>query len=444
MATEFRTVLSGAQSVLGATLVVSGSMGLGVRSHRYAGYAHAISAADWERLTEAIKDQAGSEPYTRAENVQRDQAAAAAQLVDTSRALSSGGDGQPGPAQLLESFTGWAKSMKSVAALALLTSLAPYTGRGSEGSPEPATRREIQSFYRLAVEIFNDGGAAELLRTTSALIGLRRIGEEYPRIYEQITQHAEDYGWLRSRGSGADPMTAKDVVDRLQVIALRWARENIEHLAGSPADLATFDVLLKAETVARSFFGMIAAALGCSVQQVLFSSPNEIEAALSEASPLPIEEIDRRVRDGFTVERSEGNLDVSFNSHPSPDRTAAGALLGGMTGCRGRAVGPVRVIRGEAELKHLQLGDVLVTAASTTDMMGGSTVFPTRGGGPPAVAKAIAVVADEGGLLSHAAIVCRERGIPCVLGTEFATAKLHDGQIVEVDATRANGVVLAY
>jgi len=75
-------------------------------------------------------------------------------------------------------------------------------------------------------------------------------------------------------------------------------------------------------------------------------------------------------------------------------------------------------------------------------MMGGSTVFPTRGGGPPAVDKALAVVADEGGLLSHAAIVCRERGIPCVLGTESATRVLSDGEIVEVDATRATGAVL--
>jgi len=53
--------------------------------------------------------------------------------------------------------------------------------------------------------------------------------------------------------------------------------------------------------------------------------------------------------------------------------------------------------------------------------------------------KAIAIVTDEGGLLSHAAIVSREMGIPCVVGTKIATQVLKDGELVEVDAER--GVV---
>ena len=44
-----------------------------------------------------------------------------------------------------------------------------------------------------------------------------------------------------------------------------------------------------------------------------------------------------------------------------------------------------------------------------------------------------AVVTDEGGLLSHAAIICRELGIPCVIGTRIATKVLHEGDLVEVD-----------
>jgi phosphohistidine swiveling domain-containing protein len=203
-----------------------------------------------------------------------------------------------------------------------------------------------------------------------------------------------------------------------------------------------FDLLLQAEWVARPFLGIIAGALGCSTQQVLFSSVDEIVAGLSTEARLPTEDADRRFHDGFVVERSVRGLEVSVDPAPSAERGAWGPQLNGMTGCRGRAVGPVKVIRDAAELHRLEIGDVLVTAASTTDMMGGSTVFPTRGGGPPAIDKAIAVVADEGGLLSHAAIVCRERGIPCVLGTESATRVLSDGEIVEVDATRATGAVL--
>ena len=53
--------------------------------------------------------------------------------------------------------------------------------------------------------------------------------------------------------------------------------------------------------------------------------------------------------------------------------------------------------------------------------------------------KAGAIITDEGGLLSHAAIISRELKIPCIVGTKVATEVLHDGDFVEVDAN--NGVV---
>jgi phosphohistidine swiveling domain-containing protein len=345
--------------------------------------------------------------------------------------------------------------------------------RLTEAWQESEARREVRNCYRIAVEILNNEEAAGILRTTSASIGLRRVGEEFPEIHEQIKEHVDAYGWLRARGYSVEPLTAKDLVDRLQVIVIRWPREQIEHLArrksvpeigdilgfspsGSLAVLLAayrasvadrpfgIDLHLQAECIARPFLGIIAGALGCTTQQLLFSSVDEIVAGLSTEARLPTEDIDRRFRDGFIVERSGESLVVSVDPTPSTQRGEWGPQLSGMTGCRGRAVGPVKVIRDAADLHRLDIGDVLVTAASTTDMMGGSTVFPTRGGGPPAVAKAIAVVADEGGLLSHAAIVCRERGIPCVLGTESGTTVLSDGEVVEVDATRANGTVLRW
>lgn len=49
------------------------------------------------------------------------------------------------------------------------------------------------------------------------------------------------------------------------------------------------------------------------------------------------------------------------------------------------------------------------------------------------------IITDVGGLMSHAAIVSRELGIPCIVGTKIATKVLKDGDEVEVDAD--NGVV---
>lgn len=56
-----------------------------------------------------------------------------------------------------------------------------------------------------------------------------------------------------------------------------------------------------------------------------------------------------------------------------------------------------------------------------------------------AIHKASAIVTDEGDVLSHASIVSREFGIPCVIGTKIATKVLKDGDIVKVDAK--NGIV---
>ena len=58
----------------------------------------------------------------------------------------------------------------------------------------------------------------------------------------------------------------------------------------------------------------------------------------------------------------------------------------------------------------------------------------------PLMRRAAAIVTDSGGMTCHAAIVSRELGIPCVVGTGDATTKLRDGEIVTVDAT--HGVVL--
>ncbi len=98
-------------------------------------------------------------------------------------------------------------------------------------------------------------------------------------------------------------------------------------------------------------------------------------------------------------------------------------LLKGETASGGSYTGKVKVIRDIAELKKIEKGDVLVTIMTTPDMV-------------PAMQKAGAIITDEGGMTCHAAIVSREMGTPCLVGTEHATEILNDGQIVTVHASR--------
>ena len=112
--------------------------------------------------------------------------------------------------------------------------------------------------------------------------------------------------------------------------------------------------------------------------------------------------------------------------HPSEDALTAGDLLQGMPGCPGQAVGRARVILDSNDPTALQPGDVLI--APITD--------PSW---TPLFVPAGAVVVDVGAALSHAIIVSRELGIPCVISATDATRRIPDGAMVRVDGS--TGVV---
>lgn len=100
---------------------------------------------------------------------------------------------------------------------------------------------------------------------------------------------------------------------------------------------------------------------------------------------------------------------------------AARVILRGLGASPGVATGRVRVIRDVAEIPRFRPGEILVTEMTTTEWL-------------PAMRAAAALVTDAGGVTCHAAIVSRELGIPCVVGTGSATRTLVTGQEVTVDA----------
>lgn len=101
-------------------------------------------------------------------------------------------------------------------------------------------------------------------------------------------------------------------------------------------------------------------------------------------------------------------------------------LARGLAASPGIAKGPVVFVRTLEELDKVKSGDIMVTAMTNPDMV-------------PGMKRAAAVVTDEGGRTCHAAIVSRELGIPCIVGTKDGSEKLKEGELVTVDATR--GVV---
>ena len=98
-------------------------------------------------------------------------------------------------------------------------------------------------------------------------------------------------------------------------------------------------------------------------------------------------------------------------------------LLKGETASAGAYTGAVKIVKDPSELNKVLKGDVMVTRMTTPDMV-------------PAMQRAGAIVTDEGGMTCHAAIVSREMGTPCIVGTEHATEVLKDNEIITVNASR--------
>jgi len=89
----------------------------------------------------------------------------------------------------------------------------------------------------------------------------------------------------------------------------------------------------------------------------------------------------------------------------------------------GKIRGSTNVILNKNQFTKFSKGEILVAPYTAPEYV-------------PLMKKAIAIITDLGGITSHAAIVSRELGIPCIVGTRNATRVFKDGDIVEVDAEK--------
>lgn len=148
-----------------------------------------------------------------------------------------------------------------------------------------------------------------------------------------------------------------------------------------------------------------------------YGSPQDIEWALDHAGVLWI----LQSRPITAVGGANGLGPVAVGS-------AAGVLVSGVGAGPGVATGAVRLIESLDEAESFEEGELLVARTTRPDWV-------------PLMRRAAGIITDTGGVTCHAAIVARELGIPCVVGTANATETLIDGQVVTIDA--AAGTVLA-
>ena len=114
--------------------------------------------------------------------------------------------------------------------------------------------------------------------------------------------------------------------------------------------------------------------------------------------------------------------DSATNETVEMNIAAENILTSGLGASPGLASGKVIIYDESMSLDVVKEGDVLVTTMTMPDMV-------------PAMSRAVAIVTDEGGMTCHAAIISRELGTPCVVGTGNACEILKNGMLITVDGT---------
>jgi len=150
--------------------------------------------------------------------------------------------------------------------------------------------------------------------------------------------------------------------------------------------------------------------LGKNIQEH-YQFPQDTEWAIEDGKIFmlqsrPVTTLDMGTAEGEAVEEGERTV-----------------ITKGLGASPGMAAGTVKIINSTDELDKVQQGDILVTVMTTPDMV-------------PAMKRANGIITDEGGVTCHAAIVSRELGIPCVVGTGDATSILPENSQVTLDGNK--------
>lgn len=181
----------------------------------------------------------------------------------------------------------------------------------------------------------------------------------------------------------------------------------------------------------EKFLEEISRRRGLTTQQLNFLIYPEIVEVLKDKKDFS-KEIRNRKQQAFFALTPKGYYIASgkkanaYFKYVAQNKPQQNTQIRGICACPGQVMGKVRVIRKTEDMKKFKLKEILVTNQTTPEFV-------------PIMKKAAAIITEQGGITSHAAIVSRELGIPCVIGTRIATKALKDGDRVEVDAER--GVV---
>lgn len=141
-----------------------------------------------------------------------------------------------------------------------------------------------------------------------------------------------------------------------------------------------------------------------------YGKPQDIEFAIEKNNIYVVQ-----TRPITTIISNQKTLNSQTIISTKPD-------LVGESASPGTATGIVIIVKSPSEINRVQKGQILVTSMTSPDFV-------------PAMKKVSGIITDKGGQTSHAAIVSRELGVPCIVGTKTATKFLKEGEVITLDGT---------
>ncbi len=292
-----------------------------------------------------------------------------------------------------------------------------------------------------------------------------KLKQESKEFEKSIEEHARKYAYLGIYVFYGKPYTPETIRTRLEHLLssnLEREVESMRELKEAPAktrqiiekyELTEADIL-KIKTIKEwgfaanecdelfgymahyslELFNEIAERLGIEYKHIIEMRACEIRDALKNNRVLSkefVEELDERFKDSAYI-YAEGKVQLlignELKEYYAKEQKQEEAMhhiteVKGQSASSGKVIGIAKIIQDVHDIHKVEKGDILIAASTMPAFV-------------PAMEKAAAIVTNEGGLLSHAAIVSRELKVPCVVGTKTATRVFRDGDKLEVDATR--------
>ena len=184
----------------------------------------------------------------------------------------------------------------------------------------------------------------------------------------------------------------------------------------------------------KKFMSVLAERMQLTLEEINYFTPPELEDCL-RGKKVDKKKIRERIPTNFVLLSTSRGIELVtgreriekiIRRELEGGKDNANEEIRGVVGSKGLARGKVAIVRHSTSLSKVKAGDVLVAVTTQPEYV-------------PAMKLSSAIVTDEGGVTSHAAIVAREFKKPCIVATKNATKVLKDGDLAEVDAK--NGIV---